>query len=156
MTDPNFIILYVDNPSVSADFYAGLLGKTPVESSPTFAMFILESGLKLGLWSKHTVEPASAAAGGGGGRWRRRTRVPGEHHRHRAQRVRRLGQARPGNHPASDRNGFWLYLRRAGPRRSSSARFYAVRAIRRQHTTSAFQADGRRLPPSRRRYCFGR
>jgi predicted enzyme related to lactoylglutathione lyase len=67
MTDPNFIILYVDNPSVSADFYAGLLGKTPVESSPTFAMFILESGLKLGLWSKHTVEPASAVAGGGGG-----------------------------------------------------------------------------------------
>ena len=67
MTDPNFIILYVDNPSVSADFYAGLLGKTPVESSPTFAMFILESGLKLGLWSKHTVEPASASAAGGGG-----------------------------------------------------------------------------------------
>ena len=67
MTNPNFIILYVDNPSVSAEFYAGLLGKTPVESSPTFAMFILESGLKLGLWSKHTVEPASAAAGGGGG-----------------------------------------------------------------------------------------
>jgi catechol 2,3-dioxygenase-like lactoylglutathione lyase family enzyme len=67
MTDPNFIILYVDNPSVSADFYADLLGKTPVESSPTFAMFILESGLKLGLWSRHTVEPASPAAAGGGG-----------------------------------------------------------------------------------------
>ena len=29
-------------------------------------MFIMESGLKLGLWSKHTVEPAAAAAGGGG------------------------------------------------------------------------------------------
>jgi predicted enzyme related to lactoylglutathione lyase len=66
MTDPNFIILYVDNPSASADFYAGLLSKTPVESSPTFAMFVLESGLKLGLWSRHTVEPAAAAAGGGG------------------------------------------------------------------------------------------
>ncbi|MDN7183403.1 VOC family protein [Caballeronia sp. SEWSISQ10-4 2] len=65
MTDPNFIILYVDNPSASADFYAGLLGKTPVESSPTFAMFVLASGLKLGLWSRHTVEPAAAAAGGG-------------------------------------------------------------------------------------------
>ena len=67
MTDPNFIILYVDNPSVSANFYAGLLGKTPVESSPAFALFIMESGLKLGLWSKHTVEPAAAAAAGGGG-----------------------------------------------------------------------------------------
>jgi len=66
MTDPNFVILYVDNPSASAGFYAGLLGKTAVESSPTFALFILESGLKLGLWSKHTVEPAAAAAGGGG------------------------------------------------------------------------------------------
>ncbi|CAN7351486.1 VOC family protein [Caballeronia sp. LjRoot31] len=66
MTDPNFIILYVDNPSVSANFYAGLLGKTPVESSPAFAMFILESGLKLGLWSRHTVEPAATAAPGGG------------------------------------------------------------------------------------------
>jgi catechol 2,3-dioxygenase-like lactoylglutathione lyase family enzyme len=66
MTDPNFIILYVDNPSASASFYAGLLGKTPVESSPTFALFILESGLKLGLWSRHTVEPAANAAGGGG------------------------------------------------------------------------------------------
>ncbi|WP_213761415.1 VOC family protein [Caballeronia sp. dw_19] len=65
MTDPNFIILYVDNPSISADFYAGLLGKTPVESSPAFAMFILESGLKLGLWSRHTVEPAATAPGGG-------------------------------------------------------------------------------------------
>jgi len=66
MTEPNFIILYVDNPPASADFYAGLLRKTAVESSPTFAMFIMESGLKLGLWSKHTVEPAAAAAGGGG------------------------------------------------------------------------------------------
>lgn len=65
MTDPNFVILYVDSPAASADFYAGLLGKTPVESSPTFAMFALESGVMLGLWSKHTVEPAAAAAGGG-------------------------------------------------------------------------------------------
>jgi predicted enzyme related to lactoylglutathione lyase len=65
MTDPNFVILYVDSPAASAGFYASLLGKTPVESSPTFAMFALESGVMLGLWSKHTVEPAAAAAGGG-------------------------------------------------------------------------------------------
>jgi hypothetical protein len=67
MTDPDFMILSVDNPSVSAGFYAELLGKTPVESSPTFAMSILESGLKPGLWSNHTVEPASLAAADGGG-----------------------------------------------------------------------------------------
>jgi catechol 2,3-dioxygenase-like lactoylglutathione lyase family enzyme len=62
---PNFTILYVDNPPASADFYAGLLGQQPVETSPTFALFALPSGLMLGLWSRHTVEPAATAAGGG-------------------------------------------------------------------------------------------
>jgi catechol 2,3-dioxygenase-like lactoylglutathione lyase family enzyme len=61
----NFIILYVDSPPASADFYAGLLGQQPVETSPTFALFALPSGLMLGLWSRHTVEPAATAAGGG-------------------------------------------------------------------------------------------
>jgi len=65
MADPNFVILYVDNPTASADFYAGLLGKPPVESSPTFAMFALPSGMMLGLWSRHTVEPPAASALGG-------------------------------------------------------------------------------------------
>ncbi len=66
MADPNFIILYVDNPTASADFYAALLGKPPVETSPTFAMFALPSGIMLGLWSRHTVEPAAAPSVGGG------------------------------------------------------------------------------------------
>ena len=66
MADPNFIILYVDNPPTSANFYAELLGKPPVESSPTFAMFALPSGVMLGLWSRHTVEPAAATTLGGG------------------------------------------------------------------------------------------
>jgi catechol 2,3-dioxygenase-like lactoylglutathione lyase family enzyme len=66
MADPNFIILYVDNPPQSARFYADLLGKPPVESSPTFAMFALENGVMLGLWSRHTVEPASSVAPGSG------------------------------------------------------------------------------------------
>ncbi|RKH01623.1 drug:proton antiporter [Corallococcus sp. CA053C] len=65
MADPNFVLLYVDSPSASATFYAGLLGKPPVEASPTFAMFALSSGVMLGLWSKHTVEPAAKATGGG-------------------------------------------------------------------------------------------
>lgn len=65
MTDPNFLILYVDKPLASAAFYAGLLGKPAIEASPTFAMFKLESGVMLGLWSKHTVEPAATATGGG-------------------------------------------------------------------------------------------
>lgn len=66
MTDPNFIILYVDSPVASANFYADLLGKSPLESSSTFAMFALDSGVILGLWSKHTVKPAAISTGGGG------------------------------------------------------------------------------------------
>jgi catechol 2,3-dioxygenase-like lactoylglutathione lyase family enzyme len=66
MSQANFIILFVDSPPASADFYASLLGRPPVESSPTFAMFALDSGLMLGLWSRHTVQPAATAAGGGG------------------------------------------------------------------------------------------
>jgi catechol 2,3-dioxygenase-like lactoylglutathione lyase family enzyme len=64
--DPNFVILYVDSPAASARFYAELLGKQPVEASPTFAMFALDSGVMLGLWSRQTVEPAVAAGAVGG------------------------------------------------------------------------------------------
>lgn len=64
MPHPNFIILYVDQPEASADFYRRLLDCTPVEVSPTFALFVLPSGLKLGLWSRHTVEPAANGIGG--------------------------------------------------------------------------------------------
>jgi catechol 2,3-dioxygenase-like lactoylglutathione lyase family enzyme len=65
VTDPNFIILYVDQPAASADFYQGLLGKPPLEASPTFAMFALASGVMLGLWARHTVTPAVNAMPGG-------------------------------------------------------------------------------------------
>jgi catechol 2,3-dioxygenase-like lactoylglutathione lyase family enzyme len=65
MPSPNFVLLYVDSPKTSGEFYAGLLGRDPVESSPTFVLFALDNGLMLGLWSRHTVEPAATAAGGG-------------------------------------------------------------------------------------------
>jgi predicted enzyme related to lactoylglutathione lyase len=65
MFDPNFVLLYVSNPTTSAAFYAELIGRPPVEASPTFAMFALSSGSMLGLWSKHTVEPAAPASVGG-------------------------------------------------------------------------------------------
>lgn len=64
MPDPNLVILHVDSPERSAAFYAGLLGRDPIEASPTFAMFALESGGRLGLWSRHTVEPAATPPGG--------------------------------------------------------------------------------------------
>lgn len=65
MAAPNFVILYVDQPQQSGAFYSALLGREPVESSPTFVLFVLDAGFKLGLWSRQTVEPAAAAAGGG-------------------------------------------------------------------------------------------
>ncbi|HEU4654110.1 MAG TPA: VOC family protein [Steroidobacteraceae bacterium] len=66
MVEPSYILLYVDNPQLSAEFYSRLLGCEPVEMSPTFALFVLQSGLKLGLWSRHTVEPAMTGAPGAG------------------------------------------------------------------------------------------
>jgi len=61
---PSHVLLFVDNPAASAEFYADLLDRQPVETSPTFALFVLESGLKLGLWSRHTAEPQVLAYGG--------------------------------------------------------------------------------------------
>lgn len=49
---------YVNNVMKSSDFYESLLGCKPVEKSPTFALFILGNGFKLGLWSCYTVEPS--------------------------------------------------------------------------------------------------
>lgn len=66
MPKANFILLYVDSPKASGDFYRALLGREPVEASPTFVMFALAPELMLGLWSRHTVQPALAAGGGGG------------------------------------------------------------------------------------------
>ncbi len=65
MTDPNFVILYVKDPSASAAFYADVLGRTPVEVSPTFVMFALSSGVMLGLWLRDNVAPAATASPGG-------------------------------------------------------------------------------------------
>ena len=65
MPQPNFMLLYVDSPQASARFYGGLLAREPVESSATFVLFTLESGLALGLWARHLVKPAPVAGPGG-------------------------------------------------------------------------------------------
>lgn len=67
MIDPNFIILYVDSPELSARFYADLLGKPPVENSPNFALFVLDTGLKFGLWARHDVQPGPVNPKAGAG-----------------------------------------------------------------------------------------
>ena len=65
MFDPNFLLLYVADPLKSAAFYTDVLGHKPVEAQSTFALFVLGSGLKLGLWSKQDVQPAATAQIGG-------------------------------------------------------------------------------------------
>jgi catechol 2,3-dioxygenase-like lactoylglutathione lyase family enzyme len=65
MSKFSFVLLYVDNPPRSADFYAGLLGRQPVDSSPTFAMLPLSDEVMLGLWARHDVDPVASAPGGG-------------------------------------------------------------------------------------------
>ena len=64
MSTLNYILLAVANPAASADLYTKLLGRQPVENSPTFVMFVLEHGLKLGLWVADQIEPAPKPAGG--------------------------------------------------------------------------------------------
>lgn len=66
MPDPGLFILYVDSAPASADFYGALLGREPVESSPAFAMFALDGGARLGLWSRETVQPATGPKGDSG------------------------------------------------------------------------------------------
>lgn len=66
MLSAGIILLYVENPINSASFYADLLGRTPMEASPTFAMFGMEHGVKLGLWSRQSVEPKAMSLPGAG------------------------------------------------------------------------------------------
>ncbi len=64
MLNADFMIFYVDSPEASGRFYARLIGREPREASPAFVLFALESGVKLRLWSRHTVEPAATSSGG--------------------------------------------------------------------------------------------
>lgn len=64
MLDQTALLLYVENPIASAEFYQGILGKPPVELSPGFAMFVLPSGLGLGLWKTADVTPAATTSAG--------------------------------------------------------------------------------------------
>jgi hypothetical protein len=94
----SFVLLYVDNPPASADYYAGLLGKPVLETSPTFAMLPLRDGVMLGLWSKHSVTPVPANQAGA-------SEIDGRQRRCRASNPRRLGQARPQDRAGADSTG---------------------------------------------------
>ncbi|EGI76879.1 VOC family protein [Hylemonella gracilis] len=62
---PSYVLLYVADVPRSAAFYARLLALQPVESSPGFALFVLPSGFKLGLWLRPAVLPPATAERGG-------------------------------------------------------------------------------------------
>lgn len=60
----NYILLAVADPAASARFYTALLGREPVENSPTFVLYVLPNGIKLGLWIAKDIVPAPKPAGG--------------------------------------------------------------------------------------------
>ncbi|WP_137152106.1 VOC family protein [Devosia sp. FKR38] len=60
----NYILLAVADPAASARFYTALLGREPVENSPTFVLYVLPNGIKLGLWIANEIVPAPQPAGG--------------------------------------------------------------------------------------------
>ena|SRR5438045_656940 len=62
-SDPNFILLYVNDAAASAKFYTELLGRPPAQISPLFAAFPLASGVTLGLWTRSDVQPKVSGAG---------------------------------------------------------------------------------------------
>lgn len=64
MAHLNFVNLYVADPVRSAAFYANITGAKPVQSSPGWALFVLDNGLKLGLWKRDTVEPPAEGVPG--------------------------------------------------------------------------------------------
>lgn len=64
MVTPTYYLLHVADPEASGAFYRELFEAAPVESSPTFVLFVLDGGIKVGLWSRDSVEPATGGAPG--------------------------------------------------------------------------------------------
>ena len=65
MANPfSYALAYVADAPRSGELYARLLDLEPVESSPSFVMFVLPNGLKLGLWARDDVAPKATLPGG--------------------------------------------------------------------------------------------
>lgn len=60
----NYLLLAVKNPPESAALYTRILGCEPVENAPTFVLYVLPTGLKIGLWIASEIVPAPASPGG--------------------------------------------------------------------------------------------
>jgi predicted enzyme related to lactoylglutathione lyase len=60
---PNLVLLYVEDPAISAAFYERLLGRPPAEAFPTYVAFAFENGVALGLWSTSAKDFVSSGTG---------------------------------------------------------------------------------------------
>ncbi len=60
----NYLLLAVRDPQKSAALYTRLLGRAPVESSASFVLYVLPSGLKIGLWIASEIRPEPKTPGG--------------------------------------------------------------------------------------------
>lgn len=65
MLIPSLMILYVEDPLQSADFYCQLFGIQPIEKSSSFSLLRLYENFNLGLWLKNEVHPPSKQERGG-------------------------------------------------------------------------------------------
>ena len=63
---PFTVIYYVSNVPASCAFYTRIFERGPIESSPNFAMYELQSGAKFGLWTVDDVAPKVASPGTSG------------------------------------------------------------------------------------------
>jgi catechol 2,3-dioxygenase-like lactoylglutathione lyase family enzyme len=64
MRSLDYILLAVRDPLKSAKLYSKVLGTEPVEKAPTFVLYVLGNGGKIGLWAVDEVEPKARPAGG--------------------------------------------------------------------------------------------
>lgn len=64
MNAPALLLHYVKDVAVSLPFYRQVFGVEPVEASPAFAMFVLPSGLRFGIWARQEVQPPVSAIAG--------------------------------------------------------------------------------------------
>lgn len=64
MTEITTLLVPVTDPAASARLYAAVLGREPVDASPTFVLFA-GTGVALGLWKKDGVEPRPDPVAGG-------------------------------------------------------------------------------------------
>jgi predicted enzyme related to lactoylglutathione lyase len=65
MSNVSFILVYVEDVAASTAFYASVLGRAAIETSPTFSMLPAAPSLMLGLWKRDGVKPPANGSGGG-------------------------------------------------------------------------------------------